>query len=463
MNKIEFIEKVSTKTGASIKEVELVFQKLIEHIIVALRDGEKVFLSNFGTFLPKITKATKRYSALLGKEIEIPEKFTVRFSPSSKLAKEINIKYAAEEPKILKPGSEREIEKKISIISPEMEKERVTEAEMGPEEISLEEEKVGLFDFEGEVSDELSIGEEILSSIDSTEKDAEKGLLEELKISEKDFTTKNEEVTKMPDKGTEKPKFTFGEDLTSGSVGSGSYTPPPNLSSMTSSDLIRREGSPALWITLVLLFLGIIGVGIYWALSTDVTQIKKEPVIERKKETAPPVVVEKRPVSPDQKKIIIAPDEFAQTPSESELKEKRGMIIEQPETEKVEEKATKSQDLTKKETTTTSKLISTVEPKKTPIKRKVVKERVASTRKAQAQGDFYIQVSSTKDEKFALSFARNLRNKGYRSFVESANVPEFGLMYRVKVGYYLNETDLEKDYHNLRLLLKREDIYVNRK
>lgn len=465
MNRIEFLEKVSKQTGADAKNVELVFQKFIEIVVNTLRDGEKIFLANFGTFLPKFTKASKRYSAILGREIEIPAKFTVGFSPSSKVAREINVKFIGEEPKIIKPASEREIEKKVSIVSPELEEEKLSEDEKLHKEIPKEE--LEFSEIEEKISEGLSLSEEILSSLDLQDTSAKQEVKEKPEILETGKTIKKEEVSEMPDTGADKPKYTYGEDLTSRPLGSETYTPSFSSSSSTSPELTRREGSTALWVTLILLLIGIIGMGIYWALSTDVTQVKKESIVETRKETAPPVVVEKRPTKPEQKQIIVAPEEFAQTPSEVELKEKQNLVIEQPITDKGEIKLEEKKPITPPEDTKKETIIPTkptiTEQKIKPIQRKAVKREVVTVPKAKSTGDFYIQVSSTRDERFARSFANDLRNKGYRAFVESANVPGLGLMYRVKVGYYVEETDVEKDYHNLRLLLKREDIYVDRR
>jgi nucleoid DNA-binding protein/cell division septation protein DedD len=470
MDRKEFLEKVASKIGADVKEVEQVFQKFIDSVTTALRDGEKVNLASFGTFSPKITRATKKFSALLNREIEIPEKFTISFSPASKVAEEINLKYRDEKPTVIQEASEREIEKKVSIMTPDQEE--ISKTEKSMEESLQKEEKISEEKFEEESEKDVSLSAELLEAL----KEVEERLQEEEKSEEPHFVPEaketkeeKEEVSQMPEMNLnqDKPKYTFGEDLTSQPIGSGSYQAPYSTSGAgPSPSSSTKEGSGVLWVTLIILLIGIIGVGIYWALSSDVTETKKEPVVELKKETTPPVVIQKQPPTSGKKQIIIAPEEYSSIPSDTSIKQKTSMIVEETtppkkEVEKqkpeVSEKTTIVKSETKPTVTTVTESVKPIQRKKITTA-KVVKKPIVSS-----QGDYFIQVNSYTEKRFADAFAKDLRNKGYRAFVEASEVPGVGKMYRVKVGFYLDEDAAAKDYHNLRLLLKKEDIFVDRR
>lgn len=462
MDRKEFLEKAASKVGADVNEVEQVFQKFIDSITTALRDGERVNLTNFGTFSPRITKATKKFSALLNREIEIPEKFTISFSPASRVAEEINLKYKDEKPRVIQEASEREIEKRVSIMTPENEEFSKTEKHI--EESSQQEEKI-----EQEAEKDVSLSAELLEVL----KEVEERLQSEEKSEEQTVTSEaqeikneKEEASQMPEMNLnqDKQKYTFGEDLTSQPIGSGSYQAPSSISGAGSApSSSAREGSGILWVTLIILLIGIIGVGIYWALSSDVTETKKEPVVEFKKETTPPVVIQKQPTTSGKKQIIIAPEEYASIPSDTSIKQKTSMIVEEtPTTKKGVESSAPT--VTKKRPIVSVETKPTVTESVKPVQRKkITTTKVVKKSTVSSQGDYYIQVNSYTEKRFADAFAKELRNKGYRAFVEASEVPGLGKMYRVKVGFYLDEDAAAKDYHSLRLLLKKEDIFVDRR
>jgi len=474
MDRKEFLERVSSKTGAELKEVEQVFQKFLELTTTALRDGEKVSLAGFGTFFPKITKAVKKFSAILNREIEIPEKFTVAFSSASKIADEINIKYKDEKPKVIKEAVEREIEKRVPIMPPEQE-EDFSKAEKLLEEISkLEESEVSSSELKSD--EEVSLSSELLEALKETEPFQEEKKSEE-EVPPPEFPKQEKEkkeVSTMPEMNLnqEKPKFTYGEDLST-PTSSGSYQQSfPSSSTSDAPGYREKESSGALWVTLIVLLIGIIGIGIYWAVSSDVTETKKEPAVTvPTKETTPPVVVEKKP-KVGKKEIIIAPEEFATIPSDTSLKQQTPLLVEETkkETPAIEKKQTvppvqKTPEVITEKQSLQPTITSVTPKKQKPISRRVTTKTttVSKSLLASTQGDYFIQVNSYSEKRFADNFARELRNKGYRAFVESADHPNLGKVYRVKVGFYNDEDAAAKDYHSLRLILKKEDIYVDRR
>ncbi|MGB9664037.1 MAG: HU family DNA-binding protein [Ignavibacteria bacterium] len=467
MDRKEFLEKAASKIGADVKEVEQVFQKFIDTVTTALRDGEKVNLANFGTFAPKITKATKKFSALLNREIEIPEKFTISFSPASRVAEEINLKYRDEKPTVIQEAKEREIEKKVSIMTPE--KDEFSKKEELSDESLQQEQKVPEDKIEQGVEEDVSLSAELLEVLKEVEEklQGEEKSEEQMSTSEAQETKEDKkEVSQMPEMNLnqDKPKFTFGEDLASQPIGSGSYQAPSSISGAgPAPSSSAKEGSGVLWVTLIILLIGIIGVGIYWALSSDVTETKKEPVVELKKETTPPVVIQKQPTTSGKKQIIIAPEEYASIPPDTSVKQKTSMIVEETPTTKKEVESSAPKVTTKTPIATAETKPTVTEGVKPIQRKKALTTKVVKKPTVSSQGDYFIQVNSYTEKRFADAFAKDLRNKGYRAFVEANKVPGIGKMYRVKVGFYLDEDAAAKDYHNLRLLLKKEDIFVDRR
>lgn len=465
MERKEFIEKVAAKLGVDANEVEQVFQKFIEITTTALRDGEKVTIAGFGTFSPKITKATKKFSALLNREIEIPEKYTISFSPASKLADEINIKYKDEKPQVIKEATEREIEKKVTIMPSEPEEEEL-KAQKLLEEISKLEQKESEEITQSEPEEDVSLSSELLEALQDIEVDLgekQDAIEETVNVQEKKEEIK-EEVSQMPEMNLnqEKPKFTFGEDLSTQSTGGGYQQASPSSRTTDAPAFKEKESSSALWVTLIILLIGIIGVGIYWALSSDVTETKKENIATIEKETTPPVVIEKQ-APKGKKEIIIAPEEYATIP-DTGIKSTTPLIVEEP---KQEAKLDKKKPVVivepEKEKTAEIKATTTTEKRK-PISRRTSKVTTITKKTAAgSQGEYFIQVNSYTDKRIADQFAKNLRNKGYRAFVESAVSSQLGRVFRVKVGFYPDEDAAAKDYHSLRLLLQKEDIFVDRR
>jgi len=406
MNKSELIAQIAKETNLTQKRVGEILDALLETII----------------------EVVKEESSLT---------FTNSFSPASKVAEEINAKYKDEKPSVIKEATEREIEKKVTIMPPEKEEE-ISKADKFMEEISKLEKEESEGKVEEVPAEDVSLSAELLEVLKEVEEKLQEKEAVEVQASTseaKETKEKKEEVSQMPDMNLnqDKPKFTFGEDLTTQPIGSGSYQPPSSTSgSGPSPSSSSKEGSGTLWVTLIILLIGIIGVGIYWALSSNVTQTKsvvekKEQLVEMKKESTPPVIVQKQPVTQEAK-----PQVNVQSPQGTTT------------TPKVETKLTIAQ-------------------KTKPVQRKRIVEKVTPETTVSSQGDYFIQVNSYSEKRFADAFAKDLRNKGYRAFVEATDVPGFGKMYRVKVGFYLDEDAAAKDYHSLRLLLKKEDIFVNRR
>lgn len=486
MNRKKFLEKVSQKSDAAIGDIEEVLQKFLELVKIKLRNGEKVHLYKFGTFVPRISKATKKFSALLNREIEIPEKFKVSFIPSKRLADDINVNYRSEKPKILQKGSERVIKKKVEIMltqnsktekEPNQEKRFSTEEKKSNEEkipkeleerISKIESEEGVFQSEIEqerlASDDLELGDELLSYLSMEEKDEQSKKEVESKNKIQKETQEKEDTSTMPEMNlNQRKKIVFAEEDPA-EYDSGSNFPRQTKESreeLTPKNYSKKKFSLALWINLVILLLGIIGLGIYWALNVDVTKTKLEKqqqIVEKSIEKTPSVIEEKKPILGDKKQVITAPEEFASKTNEIQLKEKVNLLKEElaPLTKKKQD----AKQLTLQKPITTER-----KERVKLIRRRTIAKRAKSEKltNASSSGNVFIQVNSFKEERLAKAEALKLKKKGYRSFIETAYVPGIGRVYRVRVGYYYDDNAAAKDYHDLRLLLKNDKIYVDRR
>ena len=88
MNKNDLIEKVSEVTCAKTEAQDAV-NTLFEALRDALASGERVTISNFGSFYVKFQKARTGRNPKTGETIDIPPRKVVKFAPSPALNKEL--------------------------------------------------------------------------------------------------------------------------------------------------------------------------------------------------------------------------------------------------------------------------------------------------------------------------------------------------------------------------------------
>lgn len=86
MNKADFVKQLTQVLGQR-HDAEKAVDKFISSMHEAIRKGEKVILSGFGSFYPKIRKAQKRHNPKTMEPINVPPKRTVKFIPSEELFK----------------------------------------------------------------------------------------------------------------------------------------------------------------------------------------------------------------------------------------------------------------------------------------------------------------------------------------------------------------------------------------
>ncbi|MFR9543168.1 MAG: HU family DNA-binding protein [Rikenellaceae bacterium] len=89
MNKRELVTLVAQESHYSRREVHDIVSKSFEVILERLQQGESVSLRRFGRFDHKHHKARKGYNPKTRKKIDVPEKISIRFTPTTKFNKAI--------------------------------------------------------------------------------------------------------------------------------------------------------------------------------------------------------------------------------------------------------------------------------------------------------------------------------------------------------------------------------------
>lgn len=90
MNKIEFIDAISTKTGLTKKDTKAVVDAVLETITETLAKGEQVALIGFGTFSVKARNARTAKVPGTDKTVDVPATTVAKF----KVGKALKLKVA---------------------------------------------------------------------------------------------------------------------------------------------------------------------------------------------------------------------------------------------------------------------------------------------------------------------------------------------------------------------------------
>jgi DNA-binding protein HU-beta len=80
MNKGELIDAIADKASVTKKEADLVLTAMIDSIMDAVADNQKVTLVGFGTFEPRDRQAREGRNPQTGKAIKIPATTVPAFS-----------------------------------------------------------------------------------------------------------------------------------------------------------------------------------------------------------------------------------------------------------------------------------------------------------------------------------------------------------------------------------------------
>jgi nucleoid DNA-binding protein len=85
MTKAELIEEVSRVTESTFREAGAVVEVILDSVVQALRNDERVELRAFGTFGTRRRRARRGRNPRTGEEVDVPAKSIAIFRPSKEL------------------------------------------------------------------------------------------------------------------------------------------------------------------------------------------------------------------------------------------------------------------------------------------------------------------------------------------------------------------------------------------
>jgi integration host factor alpha subunit len=98
MTKADLIEGLSNKLGMNKGDAEKAVNIMLEDIIGALKQGERVNISGFGTFAVSMREARTGRNPKTGESIEISASRSAKFKPGKQLKDSLNNAVAAGQP-----------------------------------------------------------------------------------------------------------------------------------------------------------------------------------------------------------------------------------------------------------------------------------------------------------------------------------------------------------------------------
>ena len=98
MTKADLIEGLSNKLGMNKGEAEKAVNIMLDDIIGALKQGERVNISGFGTFAVSMREARTGRNPKTGESIEISASRSAKFKPGKQLKDSLNDVGAAGQP-----------------------------------------------------------------------------------------------------------------------------------------------------------------------------------------------------------------------------------------------------------------------------------------------------------------------------------------------------------------------------
>ena len=90
MTKADLIESVASKADLPRGQAELALNTMLEGIVEALKSGEKVNISGFGTFSVSERKARTGRNPKTGESIQISASRSAKFKPGKMLKEALN-------------------------------------------------------------------------------------------------------------------------------------------------------------------------------------------------------------------------------------------------------------------------------------------------------------------------------------------------------------------------------------
>lgn len=90
MTKADLVEIVSKEANISKKDAEVIVRSVIDSIVSALHEGEKVEIRGFGSFRIRQRKARNARNPRTGNAIQVPAKKVPYFKPGKELRTVLN-------------------------------------------------------------------------------------------------------------------------------------------------------------------------------------------------------------------------------------------------------------------------------------------------------------------------------------------------------------------------------------
>lgn len=81
MNKAELVAAIANSTSMSKKDVAAVLDSFVDVVMKAVKKGDAVTLTNFGSFVAISRKATVKRNPKTGAEVKVAAKKVPRFRP----------------------------------------------------------------------------------------------------------------------------------------------------------------------------------------------------------------------------------------------------------------------------------------------------------------------------------------------------------------------------------------------
>ena len=85
MTKTDLVRAVAEKSGLRVKDSEAAINAFIEVVTEALKNGDRVEIRGFGTFLMKERAPRVARNPKTGEKIKVPAKLTPAFKPGKEL------------------------------------------------------------------------------------------------------------------------------------------------------------------------------------------------------------------------------------------------------------------------------------------------------------------------------------------------------------------------------------------
>lgn len=90
MTKATLVEEVSRNSDLTKKDSESIVEIVLQSIVEALRNGEKVELRGFGSFRIRRRESRKGRNPKTGDQVDVPSKLVPYFKPGKELKELIN-------------------------------------------------------------------------------------------------------------------------------------------------------------------------------------------------------------------------------------------------------------------------------------------------------------------------------------------------------------------------------------